>query len=263
MKLDLIDISLILLIAGIVGLYAFVRYREEKKKKERELIPTLRYYRKKFTKERSEYRLKAERFRQKMEEYRREIDRIKESVEEYHWKQDEKRVLKTLKGTDFEWTFSVMFEILGYKVSEPAVYKDSNIDLILEDGKTKICVDFVDRQQVKKLDGNYVELLLKGKEKYRCDRLWIITNSKIDEKTEKILSDKKVELFGYDRIVSTFPSIRIVEDYYETKTKFHNYELLHRETSDEVIRRDTWIKEVEQKLEQAYKKLEHKKMVAK
>ncbi|NPA17104.1 restriction endonuclease [Persephonella sp.] len=264
MRPELIDITLILLIAGIVGYYIYLRYREEKRKKEKQLIPTLEYYRDRYLKERSQYIQRAEKFRQKMEHFRDRINHIKNNIQDYSWNQDEKKILKTLKGTDFEWTFSVMFEILGYRIYEPPVFKDHHIDFILEvDKDKKVCIDFVDHQQAKKLGKKYIDKLLEGKEKYRCSGVWIITNSRLKQEIKEYLLKKEVNLFEYEQIIRFFPSIRIVEDYYETTTRFHNYELLHKETTDEIIRRDTWLNEVEEKLQEAYKKLEEKKAVAK
>ncbi|NPA12627.1 MAG: hypothetical protein GXO45_01425 [Aquificae bacterium] len=261
MEISLIDTAIILLIASIVGYYVYLRYKEEKRKKEKSLIPTLKYYKQKFYREKDEYTQRAEKFKNKMEEYKNKIQQIKGGIKDYQWEADEKKILKTLKGTDFEWTFSVMFEILGYKVSQPPVYKDHNIDYIitLPTGKN-VCIDFIDHQQAKKIDKDYIQQLLKGKDKYQCEGVWVITNGQIPEETKKFGLEKEVVFFGKEEILFFFPSIRIVEDYYEYTTKFHNYELLHKEMTDEIIRRQTWIKEVEEKLEKAYKKVERKKL---
>ena len=257
MKFDFIDITLLVIIFSIVGYYAYLRYREEKKKKERQLIPTLKYYLEKFRNEKNEFTEKAEKFREKMEYYRNKLRQIEEEIYRYRWEKDEKRYLRTLKGTDFEWTLSFLLKILGFKVHEPPIYKDHNIDFIVEIGGFKICVDFVDYQQLKKLNEKYLSHILAGKEKYGCSGVWIISNGNLEKKNYK---NKEIVFFDYRDILEFFPSIRVVEDYYETQTKFHNYELLHKETTDEIIRRDTWIKEVEEKLKEAYRK---KNMVAK
>ncbi len=256
MGFDFIDITLLIIIFSIVGYYAYLRYREEKKKKEKQLIPTLKYYLEKFSREKKEFTEKAKKFRDKMEYYRNKLRQIEREIYRYRWEKDEKRYLRTLKGTDFEWTISFLLKILGFKVYEPSVYKDHNIDFIVEIGGFKICVDFIDYQQLKKLDENYLRQLISGKEKYKCLGIWIISNGNLEKKNSL---DKEIVFFDYRDILRFFPSIRIVEDYYETQTKFHNYELLHKETSDEIIRRDTWIKEVEEKLKEAYRK---KSMVA-
>lgn len=256
MKFDFIDVALLVIIFSIVGYYAYLRYKEEKKKKEKQLIPMLKYYLEKFSREKKEFAQKAKKFKDKMEYYRNKLKQIESEIYRYSWEKDEKRYLRTLKGTDFEWTLSFLLKILGFKVYEPPVYKDHNIDFIVEIGRFKICVDFVDYQQLKKLDQKYMKQILDGKEKYKCSGVWIISNGNIDK--EKY-ADDGVLFFDYRDILGFFPSIRIVEDYYETQTKLHNYELLHKETSDEIIRRDTWIKEVEEKLKEAYRK---KNMVA-
>ncbi|MDQ7056859.1 MAG: restriction endonuclease [Persephonella sp.] len=255
MKSDFVDIALLLIIAGIVGLYVYIRYREEKRKKEENLIPNLEFYRDKFQREQREFSQKAERFKEKINKYEEQLKTIRNNIHQYRWNEDEKKILKALKGTEFEWTLSFLLRILGFNLYEPQIYKDGNIDFIMDAGeKHKICVDFVDRVAVKKLNEKYVDKLIKGKEKYSCSSIWIITNGIIDENIKKYLYTKDINSFEYRDIIRFFPSIRIVEDYYETQTKLHNYQLLYKETADEVIRRKTWIKEVEEKLEEARKK---------
>ncbi|SNZ09418.1 Restriction endonuclease [Persephonella hydrogeniphila] len=254
MKFDLVDIALFIIIFSIVFYYAYIRYREEKKKKEEQLIPNLKSYLEKLRKEKNEYSLKAEKFNDKIKIYSQKLKKIKENIGKYKWEKDDKKYLKSLKGTDFEWTFSFMLSILGFKVQETPVYKDKNIDFIVEIKGKKLCVDFVDFNQLKKIDEKYLDTLIKGKEKYRCNGIWIITNSKVDKETKKKVKKKGIYIWDYTDILQFFPSIMIVEDFYETETKLHNYELLHKETTDEIIRRETWIKEVEKKLEEAYRK---------
>ena len=82
----------------------------------------------------------------------------------------------------------------------------------------------------------------------------MITNTDVDENLEKIIYKYDMNLFEFNQIVRFFPSYRIVDDYDRNRTKFHNFELLHKETQDEVIRRDYWIKEVEEKLKEAKSK---------
>ncbi|MBK3332835.1 hypothetical protein GWK41_07110 [Persephonella atlantica] len=255
MKSDFIDIALFIIIAGIVGLYIYIRYREEKKKEEENLIPRLEFYRNKFQKEQKEFSEKAERFKKRIDKYEKQLKTIRNNIHQYKWNTDEKKILKSLKGTEFEWTFSFLLRIIGFDIYEPPIHKDGNIDFIMETGeKSKICIDFIDRVAVKKINEKYINELLKGKEKYNCSGVWIITNGTIDEKIKKYLYTKDINSFEYRDIISFFPSIRIVEDYYETQTKLHNYQLLYKETVDEVIRRKTWINEVEEKLEEARKK---------
>ncbi|WP_457643255.1 restriction endonuclease [Persephonella sp.] len=263
MALDFIDISLIAVIAGIVGYYIYIRLKEEKRKKEKELIPNLEYLKKKYTEEKKHYSLKAQKFKEKIKEFSNRLQSIKNLSFQYRWTEDEKKLLKRLKGTEFEWTFSFMLQILGFKVQEPPVYRDRNVDFIVEIGRYRLCVDFADAQQVKKINRKYISSLVEGAEKYRCDGIWIITNGVLPQEVKSYILSKGILIFEFADIVRFFPSIRIVEDFYETETKLHNYELLYKETSDEVIRRDTWIKEVEEKLKDAYEKLENKKAVAK
>jgi len=256
MKFDLIDVALLGIIFSIVFYYAYIRYKEEKKKKEQQLIPTLKYYLEKFKREKIEYRLKAEKFEEKIKIYTQKLKEIRKNIGRYRWEKDEKKYLRGLKGTDFEWTFSFMLNILGFKVYETPVYKDKNIDFITEIKDKKLCVDFIDFNQLKNLDEKYMEVLTEGKDKYRCDSIWIITNGKVDRQTKKKAVERGIYIWDYRDIIQFFPSIMVVEEYYETETKLHNYELLHKETTDEIIRRDTWIKEVEKKLEEAYRKKE-------
>ncbi|WP_029520528.1 restriction endonuclease [Persephonella sp. IF05-L8] len=254
MKPDIVDILIVLIIASIVGYYIYLRYREEKKKKEEQLIPTLNYYKDKFSKEKVEYSEKARRFQEKVKKYKNKLKEIKENVFRYKWNDDEKQLLRRLKGTDFEWTFTELLKILDFQVYEPPVYKDHNIDLLLKINDSLICLDFVDYQQAKKINEKYIDTLIKGKDKYKCQGIWIISNGLFDQKIKNYMINKGVQFFEYKQVIKFFPSIRIVEDFYEIETKLNNYELLHKETADEVIRRDTWIKEVEEKLQEAYQK---------
>ncbi len=255
MKFDFIDVGLLLIIAGIVGAYIYIRYREEKKKKEENLIPNLQFYKNKFQREKEYFSEKAKTFKSKIEKYEKELENIANHKYRYRWNEDEKKILKALKGTEFEWTLSFLLKILGFNLYEPPIHKDKNIDFIAEVGQgQKICIDFIDRISVKRLNQKYLDNLTEGRKKYSCDGIWIITNGILDEKDRNSLYTKSMEIFDYRDIIKFFPSIRIVEDYYETQTKLHNYELLYKETVDEVIRRKTWIKEVEEKLEEARRK---------
>ncbi len=255
MNFDFIDIALLLIIAGIVWVYIYIRYREERKKKEESLIPNLQSYREKLIREKEYFSERAKKFKEKIEKYEEKLKCIKSSIHKYKWSEDEKKLLKALKGTEFEWTFSFLFKILGFNIYEPPIYKDKNIDFIVEIRENqKICIDFIDRTVAKKIDEKYLDNLAQGAGKYNCSGMWIITNSFLDEKFKNSLYTKGIKVFDYRDIVKFFPSIRVVEDYYEIQTKLHNYQLLHKETVDEVIRRKTWINEVEKKLEEAIKK---------
>ena len=250
-----IDIFIIFIIASIVGTYAFIRYQEEKRKEKENLVPTLKSYKEKFIKEKELYKEKAQNLKKQMEEAQREFENILKNIDKYKWTEDEKEYLRNMKGTEFERTFSVMFELLGFKVYEPPIYKDHNIDIILElDNKEKICVDFLDYTQRKKLNEKYIDNLLKGKEKYNCKSVWLITNRFLDDKIEDYIYKSDINLFEFNQIVRFFPSYRLVDEYDENRTKFHNFEILHKETEDEVIRRETWIKEIEEKLEEIKRK---------
>ena len=254
MNVDFVDIALVSLIFAIVGYYAYLRYREEKHKQEQQLIPMLEAYKERFLKEKEEFKEKAQHFKKLMEEVEEEWRRIKENIPNYKWTEEDKKYLKELKGTDFERTFTVMFHILGFKTDEPPIFKDHNIDLIIETNKDKICVDFIDFSQIKKINEKYLQDLEKGRKKYNCKSVWILTNTDVPENIEKLIYKYDMNLFEFNQIVKFFPSYKIVIDYDRNRTKFHNFELLHKETQDEIIRRDYWVKEVEEKLEEAKKK---------
>ncbi|RUM60413.1 MAG: hypothetical protein DSY66_01365 [Persephonella sp.] len=250
-----VDILIIFIIASIIGSYAFIRYQEEKRKEKENLVPTLQNYREKYLKEKEMYKEKAEKLKKQMEEAQREFENILKNIKKYKWTEEEKEYLRNMKGTEFERTFTVMFELLGFKVYEPPVYKDKNIDIILElDNKEKICVDFLDYTQRKKLNEKYIKTLLEGKNKYNCKSVWLITNRFLDDKIEEEIYKSDINLFEFNQIVRFFPSYRLVDEYDENRTKFHNFEILHKETEDEVIRRETWIKEIEEKLEEIKRK---------
>ncbi len=250
-----IDIFIVFIIASIIGTYAFIRYQEEKRRERENLIPTLKNYKEKFLREKEIYKEKAENLKRQMEEAQREFENILKNIDKYRWTEDEKEYLRNMKGTEFERTFSVMFELLGFKVYEPPIFKDHNIDIILElDDGQKICVDFLDYTQRKKLNEKYINELLKGREKYGCKSIWLITNRFLDDKIENYIYKADINLFEFNQIVRFFPSYRLVDEYDENRTKFHNFEILHKETEDEVIRREAWIKEIEEKLEEIKRK---------
>ncbi|MBX0312504.1 MAG: hypothetical protein JHC31_12155, partial [Sulfurihydrogenibium sp.] len=50
------------------------------------------------------------------------------------------------------------------------------------------------------------------------------------------------------------PSLNFFYRYEELKGSFHNYEILHKEAFDEVIRREHWLSEVEEQLIKALEK---------
>jgi HJR/Mrr/RecB family endonuclease len=214
----------------------------------------LESYKKKFAEEKELYKKKAEELKKKMEEAEKEFKSLLQNIDKYKWTEDEKEYLRNMKGIEFERTFSIMFELLGFKVLEPVIYKDHNIDIILDLDNKKICVDFLDYTQRKKLNENYIKTLLKGKEKYNCHSVWLITNRFLDDDIESMIYKYDINLFEFNQIVRFFPSYRVVDEYDENRTKYHNFELLHKETADEVIRRELWIKEIEEKLAEAKRK---------
>ncbi len=253
MGLSLVDTLILLSIFLIVASYFLVRYREEKKKEKINYVPMLLSYLEKYKEEREEFQDRAENFKSKMEEAKAKIDKIKEEIRNYRWKKSDIERLKKLKGTEFETYFSGIFEIMGYQITEPAIYKDCNIDYILMPGKKKICIDFIDNTKIKKLNDRYINTLLEGKEKYNCDSVWVITNAEVDDQIKEKLFKADINLISLDEILAIFPSLRIFDDYFDTKTVYHNYELLYKETYDEVIRRNEWIDEIQRKLEEAKK----------
>ncbi len=258
MEIDIVDIAIVSIIAGIVAFYAYIRYKEEKHKQEKQLIPMLEAYKERYLKEKEEFKEKAKYFKKLMEEAEKEWHKIKSNIPSYRWTEEEKNYLKELKGTDFERTFTVMFHILGFKTDEPPIYKDHNIDLFIETDKEKICIDFIDFSQIKKINEKYIQELEKGREKYRCKSVWILTNTTVSEELKKLIYKYDMNLFEFNQLVRFFPSYKIVVDYDRNRTKFHNFELLHKETEDEILRRDYWVKEVEEKLREAKQKLEKK-----
>ncbi|WP_457644061.1 restriction endonuclease [Persephonella sp.] len=253
--LHFMDFVILGIILGIVSIYAYFRYREEKHKEEKMLIPNLLSYRDKYIREREMYTKRAEKFKEKMIEVEKEFEKIKERIPDYRWTEEEKEVLRNLKGTEFERIFTVIFQLLGFKVYEPPVYKDHNIDIIIELADNKrICVDFLDYTQRKRINERYIRELIKGKEKYKCDSVWLLTNRFLDDDLEEMIFRYDINLFEFNQLVRFFPSYRLVDDYDENRTRFHNYELLYKETHDEVLRRDLWIKEVEEKIKEIKKK---------
>jgi len=255
MKFSLIDILIISSIFLVVGYYIFLRYREEKKKEKINYVPMLLSYLEKFEKEKEEFIQRAEDFKSKLESSKRRLEEIRKKVDEYKWKKRDIERLKKLKRTEFETIFTGIFEILGYDITEPAIYKDHNIDFILTHKDKKICLDFIDYQKIKNLNEKYIETLLQGKQKYECTDIWIITNSKFSEKLEKLIKDNCIKIMDIDDIIQTLPSLRIFDDYFDEKTIYHNYELLYKETYDEIIRRNEWIDEVNKKLAEHSEKI--------
>lgn len=256
--MSLIDIAIVSVILSIVSLYAYVRYREEKHKEEKMLIPTLQNYKQKFIEEKQQFLEKSQNLKQQLDDLRQQLQDLKKNLSLYPWTQSQVDYLKTMKGSEFEYFLTQSFEMLGFTVIDPPIYKDHNIDVILkyqDDTKTEyFAVDFIDYTQIKKLDDKYIENLLKGKDKYSCHKVLIITNGQLLETQKKLLIDKDVNFFEIDQIVSFMPSINFFFRYDELRSKYHACEILHKETFDEVIRREHWLNEVEEKLLQAMEK---------
>ncbi|ACN99034.1 hypothetical protein SULAZ_0384 [Sulfurihydrogenibium azorense Az-Fu1] len=256
--MSLIDIAIVSVMLFIVSLYAYVRYREEKHKEEKMLIPTLQNYKQKFIEEKQQFLEKSQNLKQQLDDLRQQLQDLKKNLSLYPWTQSQVDYLKTMKGSEFEYFLTQSFEMLGFTVIDPPIYKDHNIDVILkyqDDTKTEyFAVDFIDYTQIKKLDDKYIENLLKGKDKYSCHKVLIITNGQLLETQKKLLIDKDVNFFETDQIVSFMPSINFFFRYDELRSKYHACEILHKETFDEVIRREHWLNEVEEKLLQAMEK---------
>jgi len=248
MNLDAVDYIIGGAILVVVLGYAVFRLKEEKKKEKINYVPMLLSYLEKFEEEKKEFQERAENFKQKLKESEERLKQLKAKIKEYRWKKYDIERLKQLKGTELETYLTGILEIMGYNITEPAIYKDHNIDFIINLKEKKICIDFIDYTKVKKLGDKYLQNLIKGKEKYGCKTVWIITNAQLNEKQKKEILDKDINVISLDEITSLFPSIRLFDDYFDAKTVYHNYELLYKETYDEVIRRDAWIEEVQEKL---------------
>jgi len=258
MQISIIDFILISAIALIVMLYAYYRYREEKQKEEKLLIPKLESYKEKFLEEKKNFIKRSQELKDKMEEVKREIENLKNRYHEYPWTESQIKYLKTMKGSEFEYYLTTALQMLGFITIDLPFYKDHNLDLIIkyEDGnKTEyIAVDFLDCTEIKKLNEKYIEDLLQGKEKYKCDKLLIITNGYLDDNIKKFLIENDINFFEIDQIVRFIPSLNFFYRYEELKGSFHNYEILHKEAFDEVIRREHWLSEVEEQLIKALEK---------
>ena len=244
----LIDVLIFLFIIGIVFLYGFLRYREEKIKERENLIPNMLKLKEKWMKEREQYSQKAKDLEKRIKEMKEKIEDFKKNLDKYKWTEEDIENFKLTRGTALEYYLSTVFSLKGYNVYDPPVYKDCNIDIFLEKDGKKICVAFVDRVKVRKLDFSFLRKLREGKEKYNCNEIWIITNSRIKKNL------KSSKLLNMDWIIENLPPISIIEDYESLITKLHNLELMYEETVHEVIRRNTWLKELEEKLERELKK---------
>lgn len=257
-----IDVVILLVIASIVIYYAYIRYKEEKHKEEKMLIPTLESYKQKFLEEKEQFLKKSEELKNQLIQLEEDLKNLKKNFSTYPWTDSQIDYLKRMKGSEFEYFLSQSFEMLGFTVIDPPIYKDHHIDIILKyEDENKIeyfAVDFVDYTEIKKLDKNYIKELIKGKEKYQCQKILVITNGQLTEQQKDMLIKEDINFFETDQIAKFIPSLNFFYRYDELRSKYHACEILHKETFDEVIRREHWLLEVEEKLLQA---MENQKFV--
>ncbi len=251
MNIDLIIGGIIL---AVVLIYVLIRYIEERKKYEKNYIPMLLSYLEKYQEEQKEFEERAENFKFKLKQAEENLKKIKNNIHIYQWRKKDIERLKQLKGTEFETVFTGIFEILGYNLTEPYIYKDNNIDYIINLPNKKICIDFVDYKKINDISTPYINQLVKGKEKYQCNSVWLITNTEVNNDIKKLLLEHDINIISLPEIIRFFPSVKVFDDYFNEKTVYHNYELLYKETYDEIIRRNEWIDEISKKLEEATKK---------
>lgn len=258
MNLDLLDLVIVGTIVGIVTYYAILRYKEEKRRQEALLIPTLEYYKDKFNKEKEEYKNRATTYQQRLSELLQHLENLKNSMADYPWTESQISYLRQMKGSEFEYFLNTTFQMLGFEVIDPEYYKEFHIDGILkyedENHTEYIILDYVDFTQIKKLDEDYLKELQKGKEKYGITKVWIITNADIDEKITKQIFQFDYNLLDIKCITKFLPSLNFFYEYQDLKSKFHATEILHKEMFDEILRREHWLKELEKKLVEATKK---------
>ncbi len=266
MNFDLMDILILSLILGIAGYYGFLRFKEEKHKEKINYLPMLEKYKAKYLEDMERYKKRLNKFQEMINQNKKELEEIRNNIFRYKWTKTDIEKLKKLKKTEFERTFTVLFEILGFNIFEPVIFKENHIDVIIEAKekdfekicKSRTCVDFIDFQSVKNVDENYLQDLVKGKGKYQCEKILIITNGEFPEDLEKEFRDD-IEVFSLEEILKFFPSIKIVDDYDENRIVYHNLEIMFNETKDEITRRKTWIYEIEENIKKA--KLEFEKEV--
>lgn len=258
MSIDIFDFIIVGTIIGVVSYYAFLRYKEEKRKQQQQLIPTLEYYKDKFTKEKEDYKNRAGLYQEKLSQIRQQLEDLKKNMANYPWTESQVLYLKQMKGSEFEYFLNTTFQMLGFEVIDPEYYREFNIDSILkfeDEGKKEyIIVDYLDFTQIRKLNDEYLEELQKGKEKYNISKVWIITNAEIEENTAKKVFQFDYNLLDTGYITKFLPSLNFFYEYEDLKSKFHATEILHKEMFDEIIRRDHWLQEVEQKLIEALEK---------
>lgn len=255
MSLDIVDVGVISVIFMVVFYYAFLRYKEEKKKEREQLIPTLEFYKQKYTREKEDYTAKANSYQEKLHKIKEDLENLKKNISSFPWTDSQEKYLRSMKGSEFEYFLSTTFQMLGFKVLDPEYHREFNIDSILlledEDKKDYIIVDYVDFSQVGKVDVEYLRQLKRGKEKYGINKVWIITNGIFKEEIVRKIYEFDFNLLDTTYIVKFMPSINFFYEYEELKNRFHATEILHKEMFDEIIRRNHWLEEVEKKLIEA------------
>lgn len=258
MGLEILDFIIFSTIVGIVLYYAVLRYKEEKRKQEEQLIPTLEHYRDKFLKEKEDYKSRANLYQEKLFQLKQQLEELKKNITNFPWTESQISYLKNMKGSEFEYFLNTVFQMLGFEVIEPEYYKEFHIDTILkfEDGNKKdyIIVDYVDFTQVKKVDERYLKEIQKGKQKYNISKVWIITNGHMDDGLVKKIFEFDYNLLDTNCITNFLPSLNFFYEYEDLKNKFHATEILHKEMFDEIIRREHWLQEVEERLVEAIEK---------
>lgn len=260
MFFDIFDLVIIGVIFSIVGYYAFLRYKEEKRKKQQQVIPNLRNHQEKFIKEREDYEKRANIYKEKMNQIKNELDSLKDNMKNYPWTESQIDYLKQMKGSEFEYFLSNVFEMLGFEVLDPEYYREFHIDKILKfenKGITEyIMIDYIDFTQIKKVDKNYLKELEKGKEKYGINKVWIITNGDFDGDKVEMIYSFDFNLLDLPYITKFLPSLNFFYEYEDLRSKFHATQILHKEMFDEIVRREHWLSEVEEKLVEATKKMD-------
>ncbi|NPA52645.1 MAG: hypothetical protein GXO22_07095 [Aquificae bacterium] len=245
---NLIDTAIFGLIVIIISLYGLLRYKEEKIKENEKKLPELLKLKQKWIEERDSFEKKAQSLKEKIKQKNQQIKTLKSNLKNFRWTEEDIENFKFMRGTELQYYLSTIFLLKGYNVYDPPIFKDCNIDIIVEKNKEKICIAFVDRVKIRKLDFSFLRRLKEGKEKYNCKEIWILTNSTI----EKTLKSSK--LLNMEWIIQNFPPPKAIKEYEALTTQLHNLELMYEETVHEVIRRNTWLKELEQKIQKEIEK---------
>ncbi len=255
MEISLIDIIIITIIFGIIITYSLLRYKEEKRKEREMLIPTLNSYKEKFIEEKERFLQKSQEIKDYINQTLEEIRNLKENINNHPWTQSQIEYLGKMKGSELNYFITNSFDMMGFEIIDLPIYKDCNLDIIIkysDDRKVSYFgLSIVDFTKIKDLNSKFIDQLLNGKEKYKLDKILLITNGYFSEDIKKQLIQKDINFFEIDQIVKFIPSLNFFYRYEDLKAKYNNYELLHKETFDEVIRREHWLTEVEEKLVKA------------